>query len=109
MRLWLFYFLLRPSFPSQVESYFKEIPQTKIPKIGTLGEKYRDIQLFYQIPPQDLLPQNCLYLEEKYWPRFNSMVQERNEIALDVATVQYVYDVNGVSALMALVLLYLYF
>lgn len=38
---------------SQVDEYFRELPQEKVPIPGTQGMKYYDEQLTFQNPPQD--------------------------------------------------------
>ncbi|XP_020892912.2 prickle planar cell polarity protein 3 [Exaiptasia diaphana] len=38
---------------SQIDAYFREIPQEKVPIPGSPGMKYYDDQLTYQNPPQD--------------------------------------------------------
>ena len=38
----------------QVDEYMDQLPNHKVPRLSSPGEKYRDIQLIYQLPKQDL-------------------------------------------------------
>ena len=38
----------------QIEEYFDNLPRSKVPKIGSSGERYREKQLLLQMPRQDL-------------------------------------------------------
>ncbi|XP_065209760.1 four and a half LIM domains protein 3-like isoform X2 [Planococcus citri] len=72
----------------KVEQYFRCLPQNKIPKIGTPGEKYRDKQLVYQLPKQDLALSYCKNVEPKDHQSYEDFINARNEIALDIAYVE---------------------
>ncbi|KAH3726299.1 hypothetical protein DPMN_052158 [Dreissena polymorpha] len=45
---------MRLIFLFQIEEYMEQLPNHKVPKLNSPGEKYRDIQLIYQLPKQDL-------------------------------------------------------
>lgn len=72
----------------QVEQYFRSLPQNKIPKLGSPGEKYRDKQLVYQLPKQDLALSYCKNVEPKDHQSYEDFINARNEIALDIAYVK---------------------
>ncbi len=75
-------------FNFQIEQYFRALPQNKVPKIGTPGEKYRDKQLVYQLPKQDLALSYCKNVEAKDHQSYEDFINARNEIALDIAYVK---------------------
>lgn len=60
------------------------IPPEKVPKIGTQGERFRDKQLVYQLPKQDLALDYCKHVEEQHRGSYEDFVAARNEIALDI-------------------------
>lgn len=60
------------------------IPSEKVPKIGTQGERFRDKQLVYQLPKQDLALAFCKHVEETNRSSYEDFVAARNEIALDI-------------------------
>lgn len=74
----------------QIQKYFDSIPQEKVPKIGSTGERYRDKQLAYQLPKQDLAMSYCKHIEAQHRSSYEDFVSARNEIALDIG---YVKDV----------------
>ena len=47
---------------TQIEEYMEQLDNNKIPRVGTAGEKYRDIQLIVQLPKQDLAEEYCKQL-----------------------------------------------
>lgn len=59
-----------------------------MPKIGSTGEKYRDKQLVYQLPRQDLTINYCKFVETEHRASYDDFVAARNEIALDVGFVR---------------------
>lgn len=81
----------------QVEQYFRSLPQNKVPKIGTPGEKYRDKQLVYQLPKQDLALSYCKSVEPKHHQSYEDFINARNEIALDIGYVKEC-SANNVSS-----------
>lgn len=56
-----------------------------MPKLGTAGEKYRDKQLAYQLPKQDLALAYCKHVDPTHYNSYEDFVNARNEIALDIA------------------------
>lgn len=63
-----------------------------MPKINTHGERYREQQLSYQWPKQDLALTYCNHIEPQNNASYEDFVAGRNEIALDIA---YIRDVNS--------------
>lgn len=63
-----------------------------MPKINTPGERYREQQLSYQWPKQDLALSHCNHIESLNNASYEDFVAGRNEIALDIA---YVKEING--------------
>lgn len=78
----------------QVRHYFDSLPVDKVPKINTVGEQYREQQLSYQWPKQDLALSYCHHIESQNSGSYEDFVGGRNEIALDIA---YVKEVVGSS------------
>ncbi|CAN7977944.1 unnamed protein product, partial [Ixodes persulcatus] len=72
----------------QIEEYFSQLPNHKVPRLGTPGEKYRDRQLIVQLPKQDLALAYCKFLERECQRSFEDFVNARNEIALDIGYVR---------------------
>ena len=68
------------------------LPAEKVPKLNTDGEKYRDQQLVYQLPKQDLSLKYCHHVEAPHHTSFQDFVCARNDIALDVG-----HAVDGVK------------
>lgn len=64
------------------------MPQEKVPKIGSTGEKYRDKQLTYQLPRQDLTINYCKHVDKENRASYDDFIAARNEIALDVGFVR---------------------
>ena len=62
----------------------RQIPTEKVPKLETDGEKYRELQLVYQLPKQDLSLKYCHHVESSQQASFQEFVTARNDIALDV-------------------------
>lgn len=72
----------------QIQRYFDALPQDKIPKIGSTGERFREKQLAYQLPKQDLALTYCKHVESQHNSSYEDFVSGRNEIALDIANVK---------------------
>lgn len=85
----LFHFI---SIYIQIRQYFDLLPEDKVPKINTAGERYREQQLSYQWPKQDLALSHCNHIEPPNNASYEDFVAGRNEIALDIA---YVKEING--------------
>lgn len=73
---------------AKIQRYFDVIPSEKVPKIGTQGERFRDKQLVYQLPKQDLALAYCKHVEESNRSSYEDFVAARNEIALDIGYVK---------------------
>lgn len=82
-------------FSIQIRQYFDAIPDEKVPKINATGEQYREQQISYQWPKQDLALTYCNHIEPHNNASYEDFVAGRNEIALDIA---YVKDVSGATA-----------
>ena len=52
--------------PNRVEEYMRQLPSEKVPKVGSVGERYRNIQLNLQLPKQDLSTKYCTHLEQQH-------------------------------------------
>lgn len=73
---------------SKIQRYFDLLPQEKVPKIGSTGEKYRDKQLSYQLPRQDLTINYCKHIDTENRASYDDFIGMRNELALDVGFVR---------------------
>ncbi|XP_063991967.1 uncharacterized protein Lmpt isoform X1 [Diachasmimorpha longicaudata] len=80
--------------PNKVEEYFSMLPEISVPRLGTLGERHRDRQLSTQLPKQDLARAYCRHLEPQHSASADDFMAARNEIALDIGTVQEVFERN---------------
>lgn len=61
------------------------LPDSKVPKLNTSGEKHREMQLQYQIPQQDISLKHCHHVDKKDHDSFENFTRARNDIALDIA------------------------
>ncbi|KAL1437613.1 hypothetical protein MTO96_048763 [Rhipicephalus appendiculatus] len=77
---------------AKIEEYFAQLPNHKVPRLGSPGEKYRDRQLIVQLPKQDLALAYCKFLERECHRAFEDFVNARNEIALDIGYVREALD-----------------
>lgn len=68
----------------KTEEWMSQLPNDKVPRLDTTGEKYRDQQLVYQLPKQDLSLKYCNHIERNHHSAFQDFIHARNEIALDV-------------------------
>lgn len=73
------------------------LPEISVPRLGTPGERYRDRQLAIQLPKQDLARAYCRHLNPKHASSADDFMAARNEIALDIGSVQEVLERNLVS------------
>ena len=73
------------------------LPEISVPRFGTPGERQRDRQLAVQLPKQDLARAYCRHLDPKYYVSAEDFMAARNEIALDIGTVQEVAEKDLVS------------
>lgn len=69
---------------AKVQKYFDGLPSEKVPKVGATGEQFRDKQLAYQLPKQDLALAYCKHVEPQNRSSYEDFVAARNEIALDI-------------------------
>lgn len=76
----------------QIEEYFSMLPEIAIPRLGTPGERHRDRQLAIQLPKQDLARAYCRHLDPKHASSADDFMAARNEIALDIGSVQEVFE-----------------
>jgi hypothetical protein len=69
--------------------YMSQLPNDKVPKLGTPGEKKRNIQLIYQLPKQDLSEEYCRSLTTpQMLQSFHTYKDRRDDEAMDIAFVQ---------------------
>ncbi|XP_015120076.1 uncharacterized protein LOC107043216 [Diachasma alloeum] len=80
--------------PNKVEEYFSMLPEISVPRLGTPGERHRDRQLSTQLPKQDLARAYCRHLDPQHSASADDFMAARNEIALDIGTVQEVFERN---------------
>lgn len=73
------------------------LPERSVPRLGTPGERYRDRQLAMQLPKQDLAKAYCRHLATEHYTSADDFMAARNEIALDIGTVQEVLETGAVS------------
>ncbi|XP_037820186.1 prickle planar cell polarity protein 3 isoform X3 [Lucilia sericata] len=73
---------------SRINRYFDQLPIEKVPKIGSEGARYREQQISYQLPKQDLSLEHCKHLEDLHEASYEDFVTARNEIALDIGYVK---------------------
>uniref|UniRef100_A0A1I7ZX43 LIM zinc-binding domain-containing protein n=1 Tax=Steinernema glaseri TaxID=37863 RepID=A0A1I7ZX43_9BILA len=72
----------------KVEEYMSQLPNHCVPRVNSMGEKYRERQLMVQLPRQDLSVSYCKHLNNPTERKvFDEFVQARNEIALDIGYV----------------------
>ena len=62
----------------------KQLPDSKVPKLGSEGANYREVQLQHQLPKQDLSLSHNQHISRSDQSYFQSFVVARNDIALDV-------------------------
>ncbi|XP_043071232.1 prickle planar cell polarity protein 3 isoform X5 [Drosophila grimshawi] len=73
---------------SRVNRYFEQLPDEKVPRLGSEGARIREQQISYQLPKQDLSLEHCKHLEVQHEASFEDFVTARNEIALDIAYIK---------------------
>ena len=64
------------------------LPKDKVPKRASIGDRWRERQLAYQLPRQDLALAYCRYVEAQNHVSYQDFVAARNDIALDIAYVK---------------------
>ena len=66
-----------------------QLPNHKVPKTGSPGDKYRDMQLIYQLPKQDLSETyNKNLLDETEISEFKIFKDLRDKISMDIGYVK---------------------
>lgn len=73
------------------------LPEIAVPRLGTPGERHRDRQLAIQLPKQDLARAYCRHLDPKHAGSADDFMAARNEIALDIGSVQEIPERDLVS------------
>lgn len=77
------YSWIPPGLASEkIGTYFSRIPKNKIPKLGTVGEKYRMKQLIFQLPKQDMSVFFCKFIDKRFEKHFDEFVNNRNKTCL---------------------------
>lgn len=74
--------------PEQVHLYFSGIPESKIPYVNSVGEKYRIKQLLHQLPPHDNEVRYCNALHEDERKELRLFSQQRKKEALGRGTLK---------------------
>lgn len=69
---------------NKILRYFNTLPQDKVPKIDSNGERHREKQLSFQLPKQDLALSYCKHVEPQHHASYEDFITARNEIALDI-------------------------
>ena len=73
----------------QIEEYMDQLPNHKVPRVGTPGERYRDLQLIRQLPKQDLSDRYCKALEDPSETKeFRIFRELRDQVAMDIGAVK---------------------
>ncbi|XP_076444426.1 testin-like isoform X1 [Babylonia areolata] len=73
----------------KIEEYMDQLPNHKVPRVGTPGERYRDLQLIRQLPKQDLSDRYCKALEEPGETKeFRIFRELRDQVAMDIGCVK---------------------
>ena len=83
------FFLITPLLLPQIEEYMDQLPNHKVPRVGTPGERYRDLQLIRQLPKQDLSDRYCKALEDpSEIKEFRIFRELRDQVAMDIGAVK---------------------
>ncbi|ESO89100.1 hypothetical protein LOTGIDRAFT_154180 [Lottia gigantea] len=73
----------------KIEDYMDQLPNHKVPKIGTPGEKYRDMQIILQLPKQDLSEDFCKSLDKEWEKKeFRIFRDLRDQVAMGIGVVK---------------------
>ena len=68
--------------------YFSGIPESKIPYVNSVGEKYRIKQLLHQLPPHDNEVRYCNALHDEERKELRLFSQQRKKEALGRGTLK---------------------
>ncbi|XP_046438332.1 uncharacterized protein LOC124189880 isoform X1 [Daphnia pulex] len=74
--------------PDQIDDFMTSWPKDKVPKRNSQGDRWREHQLAFQLPRQDLALAYCRYVEPQNHTSYQDFVAARNDIALDIAYVK---------------------
>ncbi|XP_050394162.1 prickle planar cell polarity protein 3-B isoform X3 [Patella vulgata] len=73
----------------KIDDYIDQLPNHKVPKIGTQGEKYRDMQVIIQLPKQDLSEDFCRTLENDWEKKeFRIFRDLRDQVAMGIGCIK---------------------
>ncbi|EFO90437.1 hypothetical protein CRE_15138 [Caenorhabditis remanei] len=75
--------------PNMVHAYFACLPENKVPFIGSAGEKWRQRQSRYQLPPQDSDVRYCEDLNSEEADTLRMFERTRKTECLGSGVVQY--------------------
>ncbi|XP_035827265.1 prickle planar cell polarity protein 3-like [Aplysia californica] len=71
----------------KIHEYMEQLPNHKVPRVDTPGERYRDIQLIRQLPKQDLSDLYCRFLEDETERKEFTIFRElRDQVAMGIGT-----------------------
>ncbi|XP_057366891.1 prickle planar cell polarity protein 3-B-like isoform X2 [Daphnia carinata] len=74
--------------PDRIDGFMTCWPKDKVPKRNSQGDRWREHQLAFQLPRQDLALAYCRYVEPQNHASYQDFVAARNDIALDIAYVK---------------------
>ncbi|CAL1548021.1 unnamed protein product, partial [Lymnaea stagnalis] len=73
----------------KIREYMDQLPNHKVPKVDSPGERYRDIQIIKQLPKQDLSDLYCRFLEgDMEKKEFNIFRDLRDQVAMGIGQVK---------------------
>ena len=85
--------------PVQVDEYMQQLDNNKIPRQGSVGKKYHDMQLIIQLPRHDLSADYCRHLKNStQLDSFAEFCKSRDDRAMDIGCVISSVSVNTVGS-----------
>ncbi|KAH9519397.1 Prickle planar cell polarity protein 3 [Bulinus truncatus] len=73
----------------KIREYMDQLPNHKVPKVATDGERYRDIQVIKQLPKQDLSDLYCRFLDGEVEKKEFMIFRElRDQVAMGIGLVK---------------------
>uniref|UniRef100_A0A8R1I1U0 Uncharacterized protein n=1 Tax=Caenorhabditis japonica TaxID=281687 RepID=A0A8R1I1U0_CAEJA len=75
--------------PNMVHAYFASLPENKVPFVGSAGEKWRQRQSRYQLPPQDSDVRYCEDLSAEEADTLRMFERTRKTECLGSGVIQY--------------------
>ncbi|XP_059159173.1 prickle planar cell polarity protein 3-like, partial [Physella acuta] len=73
----------------KIREYMDQLPNHKVPRVDSQGDKYRDQQIIKQLPKQDLSDLYCKYLDgETERKEFNIFRELRDQVAMGIGVVR---------------------